>query len=359
MVATAALDFFPVQGAHKSFGEVHSFYERFGHADRIAFAESYNQHQYSLQNQEAALEFLDRFNKMPLRRGLAPVTIFTDAELHVTKRGQVAVDYPDAQPLLRFIARYQTERQGTHRTTLAQLYRTSEDPNISSWTTSPSTGSKSPRQLQWETVGTTAFNHIHIDRYLLHHSTYLEMPLLHIHSDEKPSKGIVVWFSLYGKATEKDWPQILPLLREGYEVYSFDFRGLGETRMNYRARSEDDPELVKGNFDQAYISPLSSVLAGYVYNSLLTGRPYFLQMMDDLKIVQLFIDSRNPHPDQPLTIAATGEAYGFAVRFQQIDRKVKIFPTPHTYTVDWSTLVNQGQEEWPVAFLMPSGSLVH
>lgn len=35
MVATATLDFFPVQGAHKSYSEACSFYERFGHSDRI------------------------------------------------------------------------------------------------------------------------------------------------------------------------------------------------------------------------------------------------------------------------------------------------------------------------------------
>ena len=57
-----------------------------------------------------------------------------------------------------------------------------------------------------------------------------------------------------------------------------------KTRMNYLPKSSDDPDLVKGTFEQAYISPLSSVFADYVYNSLLTGRPYFLQMMDDIKI---------------------------------------------------------------------------
>ena len=106
MVAAATLDFFPVQGAHKSYSEVSTFYERFGHADRIGFAESYNPHQYSLKNQEAALNFLDRFNGMPLRHGLAPVTTFSDADFRVTKSGQVSVDYPSARPLLHFIEKY-------------------------------------------------------------------------------------------------------------------------------------------------------------------------------------------------------------------------------------------------------------
>lgn len=361
MIATATLDFFPIQGAHKSYSEIHTFYERFGHADRIGFAESYNPHQYSLKNQEAALDFLDRFNKMPLRHGLVPVTLFSDAELIVTKSGQISIDYPEAQPLLHFIAKYSTEGRRSASTTLATLYRSEQDPQISSWTIRHYTDSTSAREVQWEAVGSSIFGATHIDRYLLHHSTYLTMPLLHFHNDGSKSKGAVIWFSLRGKATEKDWPEIAKLLSDGYEVFSFDFRGMGEARMNYRARSPDDPELVQGDFDDAYVSPLSSVLAGYVYNSLLIGRPYFLQMMDDLKIAELFIRSQDTQSHlsrRPLAIAASGDAYSLANRFTEIDREVTILPTKSAPIVDWSNLVTKGQEQWPIVFLMPSGALL-
>jgi Acetyl xylan esterase (AXE1) len=358
MVATATLDFFPVQGSHKSYAEVRTFYERFGHADRIGFAESYNTHQYSLKNQEAALNFLDRFNKMPLRHGLAPVTTFSDADLLVTKSGQVSVDYADAQPLPHFIAKYSADGQRRNQQTLAQLYRSEQDPEISSWTVSRYAGSAPPREVRWEAVGTSTVGTLHIDRYLLHHSTYLQMPLLHFHDERIHPKGTVIWLSLQSKATEKDWPEIARLLSDGYEVFSFDFRGLGETRMNYRAKSSDDPDLVQGNFDQAYVSPLSSVLAGYVYNSLLTGRPYFLQTMDDLKIAELFIRSRNTSSHLPLSIAATDDAYSLAIQFSKIDQEVTILPNKTATTVDWSTVVTQGQEQWPISLLMPSGALI-
>jgi hypothetical protein len=361
MVATAALDFFPVQGAHKSYSEVHAFYERFGHADQMVFAESYNRHQYSKENQEAALNFLDRFNNMPLQHGLPQVTLFSDADLRVTRSGQVSVDYPDAQPLLHFIAKYAAETPGHNQETLTQRYRNEQDPDIDSWTVHRYTGSAPPRELRWEEAGTTTEGSLHIDRYVLHHSMYLEMPLLHFHRDESPSKGAVLWFSLNGKATERDWPQIAKLLNDGYEVFSFDFRGLGETRMNYRVGSSDDPGLAQGNFDQAYVNPLLSVLADYVYNSLLTGRPYFLQMMDDIKIAELFIHSRDAQshlPQRPLTIAATGDAYSLATRFQEIDPSVKILPTESATKLDWSTLVTQGEEQWPIVYLMPSGALI-
>ena len=358
MVATAALDFFPVQGAHQSYAEVHKFYERFGHADRMGFAESYNTHQYSLKNQEQAIAFLDRFNGMPLRHGLPAVTLFSDADLRVTKSGQVTVDYPDAQPLLHFIATYSADASHHHSVTLAQLYRSEQDPEIASWTVSRYAGSAPSRQVRWEAMGSSTTGTVHIDRYVLHHSTYLKMPLLHFYKDGNHSKGALLWLSIDGKAREKDWPRLTQLLNEGYEVYSFDFRGLGETRMNYRPRSSDDPDLVQGTFDQAYVSPLSSVMADYVYNSLLTGRPYFLQMMDDIKIATLFIHSRNAGNQRPVTIAAAGDAYALAARFKEMDPSVQLLPASPKPRLDWSSIATRGQEQWPIVFLMPFGTSI-
>jgi hypothetical protein len=207
-------------------------------------------------------------------------------------------------------------------------------------------------------MGNNKVEGIHIDRYLLHHSTYLEMPLLHFYKDGGSPRGSVLWLSVVGKATEKDWPEFHRLIDEGYEVFSFDLRGLGETRMNYRAISPDDPGLVQGNFDQAYVHPLSSVMADYVYNSLLTGRPYFLQMMDDIKIAQFFARSKSANSSKPIAIfAADGESYSLASRFKEIDPSVVILPTAASRPpLDWFNLVAQQREQWPIVFLMPSGA---
>ena len=84
-------------------------------------------------------------------------------------------------------------------------------------------------------------------------------------------------------------------------------------------------------------------------------------MMDDLKIATLFIRSQTAPTNlsrQSLTLAATGEAYNLAIRFQEIDPQAKVLASKSTPTLNWSTLVNQGQEQWSIAFLMPSGALV-
>jgi dienelactone hydrolase len=360
MVATAALDFFPVQGAHKTYAEVKSFYERFGHADRLEFAESYNPHQYSLHNQEAAIDFLDRFNQVPIRHGLPAVTAFNESILTVTKSGQVSVDYPEAQPLLGFIAKYSAEAKAQNQKTLAQLYRVENDPEISSWKVERYSGAAPLRRVEWEPIGSSTFGSIHIDRYLLHHSIYLEMPLLHFYNDAGSPRGSLLWLRVAGKAAEKDWPEMHRLLDEGYEVFSFDFRGLGETRMNYRATSPDDPSLARGDFDEAYVNPLSSVMADYVYNSILTGRPYFLQMMDDIKIAVLFIRSKSASfSKSPAIFAATFQSYSLASWFKEIDPSVKILSASATGpALDWQTIVAEHREQWPIVFLMPSGSSI-
>ena len=71
-IAAATLDFFPIEGTHKAFQEVSKLYSRFGHLDRIAMAEGYHGHQYSDENQKAAFEFLDHFNRLPPSPATSP-----------------------------------------------------------------------------------------------------------------------------------------------------------------------------------------------------------------------------------------------------------------------------------------------
>ena len=357
MIATASLDFFPVGGAYKSYSEVSAFYGRFGHADRIEIVESYNRHAYSLENQEAALGFLDRFNKMPVRHGLPPVTAFSDADLHVTRSGQVSVDYPEGLTLLHYIAAYSADASHHDQKTLAELYRSEQNPDVDSWTVSRYAGSSAVGELRWEAVGSSKVGEVHIERYLLHHSTYLEIPLLHFYSDRSHARGAILWLSLDGKASGKNWRELSAFIGDGYEVYSFDFRGLGETRMNYRTGSSEASNVIGDDFDEAYADPLGSVWADYVYNSLLMGRPYFLEMMDDIKIVELFIRSRDSHfPRQHLTLAPMGVAYSLAIRFKEVDPQVSILAPEGASVLNWTALTAQGQEEWPIAFLMPFGA---
>src|ERR1700751_5187924 len=97
-------------------------YERFGNANRIAMTEGYHPHQYSDENQEAALDFLDRFNGMPLRSGLVVGKELPDRDLLCTHSGQLMLDERDARSLMDVIREYYVKHKGPAQKSLATEY---------------------------------------------------------------------------------------------------------------------------------------------------------------------------------------------------------------------------------------------
>ena len=356
-VAAAVLDFFPIEGAEKTFREVHQLYARFGHGDRIAMTEGYHGHEYSDANQEAAFEFMDHFNKMPAVRTLAPVQQLEGKQLQCTSTGQVMLDTQDAKPLTDFIRDYYTEHQVRPAESIRQLYLGKGYPGIRSWTAVPFDNVvPAAGTIAWESAGTSTFRDIAIDRYVLHHSHDLLMPLIHIHNTTGQSKGWVLWFSKDGKAVASDWAEIAKQLNAGYDLISFDFRGLGETRMRYKAVSEDDPSLALTDESQAYANPLSSVLADYVYNSLLTGRPYFLQMMEDADIAVRF--SREKLHAGSFSIVSDPDSALLGSAIASTLSGVNPDPHPAGDIMKWSEVVLQRRELWPIQYLLPGGAYI-
>jgi dienelactone hydrolase len=357
-VAAAVLDFFPIEGAEKIFREVHQLYARFGHGDRIAMTEGYHGHEYSDPNQEAAFEFMDHFNQMPAVRTLALVQQLEGKQLQCTSTGQVMQDIQDAKPLTDFIRDYYTEHRGRPAESIRQLYFGKGYPGMRSWKLVPFEN-VAPRAdtIAWENAGTSTFRDIAIDRYVLHHSHSLVMPLIHIHKTSGQSKGWRLWFSKDGKAVAKDWADIVQQVNAGYDVISFDFRGLGETRMRYKAISEDDPSLALTDDAQAYANPLSSVLADYVYNSLLIGRPYFLQMIEDAEIAVRF--SREKLHASSFSLVSDPERALLGSAIAGTLPGVNAGPHPAGGMMKWSEVVLQRRELWPIQYLLPGGAYIH
>ena len=147
-------------------------------------------------------------------------------------------------------------------------------------------------------------------------------------------------------------------LDAGYDILSIDPRGLGETRMRYKASSPDDPTLAQLDFDHAYMSPLSGVLGDYVYNSLLTGRPYFLQMIEDVEIASRFAREKlNPHAE--FMVTGMGDAYTLASAVSETLPNVRLLSQPDARIEKWSDLVKQERDLWPIEYLMPGGAYIH
>jgi len=358
-VAAAVLDFFPIEGTHKTVREVAGLYAKFGHPDRIAMSEGYHQHQYSPENQEAVIAFLDHFNGLPAGRALPPVKELDEKTLQCTRTGQVMLDYGDARSLVDLIRDYYLEHKDHPPTTLKQLYFSRLYPGIRSWSVAQYAGVlPAPDEICWEALGSVQSDDVTIDRYLLRHSRYLELPLLYIRRTGDNRRPVLLWFGENGKVTAQDWPSITKYLDAGYDIASIDPRGLGETRMRYKAVSEDDPALAKVDFDHAYVNPVSGVLADYVYNSLLTGRPYFLQMIEDAEIATHFIHARvNPHGE--VTVTGVDNAHTLASAISETLPGIRLLSQPDAQILTWSDLVNQKRELWPIEYLLPGGAYVH
>jgi hypothetical protein len=356
-IAAATLDFFPIDGTHKTFHEVSRLYSRFGHADRIAMAESYNGHQYSDENQKAAFEFMGHFNQLPEKHALASAKELDEKVVQCTRTGQVMLDFEDARSLMDLIRDYYTEHQTSALRSIRQLYFGRNYPGIATWNVSQYSGiTPVESEIAWETAGSSVFEDTSIDRYVLHHSANLVMPLLHIHRTANQSRRWLLWFSKNGKAGVNDWAEMNKYLDAGFDIVTFDFRGLGETRMPYKAVSEDDPSFAQLDFDRAYVNPLSSVLADYVYNSLLTGRPYFLQMIEDAEIAVRFSHSKLHAGDFAVASDEEGFTLASAVAETLPTVKQNLSPAP---IMKWSDLVIQRRGQWPIQYLLPGGAYIH
>jgi hypothetical protein len=358
MAAAAVLDFFPIEGAQRSVREVSELYSQFGHADRIGMVEGYHGHEFSAHNQEPAMEFLDHFNGLPARHELAPVKNLDDKTLQVTRTGQVMLEFPDARSLMDEIREYYLQHKSQPGKTILQMYSADSYPGIHSWTVAEFQGAiPGTNEIRWEARGTSEFEGITIDRYLLHHSRYLQLPLLYFHKTGATRGKIAFWLGENGKATEKDWVGVSKLMGDGYEVVSIDPRGLGETRMMYKAASPDDPSLANLDFDHAYVNPLSGVLSDYVYNGVLTGRPYLLQMIEDVEIAGRFAKEKL-NAKAELSVIGSGRAGTLASAVAEALPDVHRVPQSGE-VLRWSEIVEQKMELWPIEYLLPGGAYVH
>jgi hypothetical protein len=188
--------------------------------------------------------------------------------------------------------------------------------------------------------------------YWLRHGAQA-MPLLHIHRPGAAPVATVVDLGLHGKVGVAEWPEVVRLLDAGRDVVSFDLRGVGETRMRYRAESIDDPELASLDEPRAYEDPLSGVLANHVYNAQLTGRPYFLGMIEDVEMVTRF--ARERLGARRLELRARGDAQLLAESAAEVLPGVEL-AAGGAPGFRWSEAVEQMRELWPIQYLLPRGA---
>ncbi|HUG53977.1 MAG TPA: acetylxylan esterase [Vicinamibacteria bacterium] len=350
-VSAAVLDFFPIEGTRKTMREVAALYRRFGHGDRIALSEGYHKHQYSPENQARAFAFLDRVFGRPESGGLAPVKTLPPEALRCTRSGQVREDLGGRS--LMDVIRDDARAQSPAPRMVAEGYRAGatgarERPIV------PLAGTAPPEAVAWESAGSDRVGLAVIDRYRLHHRG-LVLPLLHVRREGGPRGDVVLRVDLEGKVRPRHWPEVEAWLEQGREVVSLDPRGLGETRMHFRAASLDDPALAPVDPEAAYASPLSGVLANHVYNAQLLGRPYLFDVVEDLEVAVRF--ARERLGARTVAIDAPGDARLLArVAAAALPDLALVPPPPGEPAFSWRGAVESLQEVWPIHYLVPGGA---
>ncbi len=351
-VAAAVKDFFPIEGTRKTVREVAALYRLSGRGDRIVLKEGFHEHRYSPENQESAFAFLDRFNGLPQRTGLPSVRALGPEALQCTPSGQVRVDL-GGRSLMEVIRDEFRERRAKTTVRLAELYHAPPHPEVGRWPVVPYRDHAPEGAIAWAAAGSATFGDAVIDRYLLRHGG-LALPVLHVRRRETREDRVVLDFGLGGKAGPEDWPEIERDLKDGREVLSLDPRGLGETRMGYQAVSIDDPDLARLGEQAAYASPISGVLANHAYNALLTGRPYVLEMVEDVEIAARF--AREKLGARALAVSGRGDARVVAALAAEVLPELE--PLSGRDLSFWREAVEETRETWPIHLLLPGGAYV-
>jgi hypothetical protein len=352
-LSAAVKDFVPIEGTRKTYREISALYRAFGHGDRTALAEGFHTHQYSAENQASAFAFLDRWSGRPPTAGLEPVTTLDPDALRVTRSGQVRLELPGRS--LQEIIRDDYRRRRSRVVRIRDLYEAGATHSVVEGAVVPYAGGAVLEGIAWEPAGSAFTEGATIDRYVIHHHGRLAMPLLHVHRPGSTAGRAVLRVGLDGKAGPADWPQVLADLARGNAVVSFDPRGLGETRMGYKAVSIDDPELVALDEAAAYANPVSGVLANYAYNASLTGRPYLLHVIEDAEIAARF--AREKLGARTVAVGELGDARTLAAAIAAglpgVELAPAVFPGR---PFSWSETVEEMREIWPVVYLIPGGA---
>lgn len=357
LIASAVLDFFPIEGTRKTYREIADIYDRFNVGDRIGMVEGYHKHQFSVENQAAAIDFLDRFNNMKPTKSLLAVTELDEKVLRCTKSGQVLLDYPDAKNLTDIIKDHFIMMRNKQTPSISSRYYGNDYPNIKNWMVSEYAEQLPMNSIQCQKTNHYEFDKIQIDHYLLHHSKDLQIPLLYFYSPKNGSGKTVLWLNLSGKANAENWSDISQLVKQGANVISFDFRGTGEDKMNFEATSSDNLKFVNLDTGQIYFNPLSGVFANYVYNALLIGRPYFLQMIEDTEIVCRFALTHLKANE--IKVTSTPETKLLVRAIVETLPNINPKTNEDVQGVSWSEIVSEKRELWPIHYLLPDGAFIH
>lgn len=127
-----------------------------------------------------------------------------------------------------------------------------------------------------------------------------------------------------------------------------------QPHQNAETEPESNTDSCNSQFVFAWVE--GGVLANYVYNSLVSGRPYFFQMIDDAKIAKRFAEENLGV--RVAGVTASGEAFTVAAAIAEVTPRMKFLCESDSVLLQRRELVEKKQEAWPIPFLVPGGAYI-
>ncbi len=229
-ILAATQDFFEIDSTRETVRDAKAVFGALGQADRFAFFEADTTHGMHVGHRQEATRWMRQW----LYNDSSPVTepkdilLFTDAELQVTRTGQVHNDFPDeanvADISLRLANRLETKRRhfwaSNPAKALAKVRKLIGLP-------------KNLPQPRVERGGQAQTNWARIDKFTLQRTGDMPVPALLFRPPGNTSHAldVVVYADDRGmrSAAHANGP-IRKLVNESTAVFAVDLRGLGETR---------------------------------------------------------------------------------------------------------------------------------
>jgi cephalosporin-C deacetylase-like acetyl esterase len=232
LLATAQLDFFPIEGARESFAEAKQLYQVAGAAERMAMVEAAQKHGLSLPLREATYAFFDRW--LARRKVEAPAREIVvkprpAKDLLVCQDGQVNITFKSRHLLTLALLEFDSRPKSAHqRTPLAELLRLDQ------------------QEADYRTAK--------------------------IHGGNAADQTLVVCVNGNESRPWQEEKAVLEALdKRGYAVVVVDPRGVGSLRPNLS---------VQGH---AYADPLVGVEENLAYNAFLVGKSLLGMRVSDVQ----------------------------------------------------------------------------
>jgi len=303
-ILAAERDFFPFDGTQEAYREAADIYDVLGHPERVDLFSYDDGHGFSRPRRQAAVQWMRRWFLDDPREIVEPEhTLQQDADLQVTRAGQVVHEYVDEVTIqslnLHRARRLAASREAFWTTTdrevcLAEVRRLiGFRPNLA--------------KTSVTTKGVVQREGYRIEKLVIHREDELPVPALLFVPDKRPTKlPATLYVDGRGKAVDAqpDEP-IERLVCQRRIVLSIDVRGYGETA--------DNPEKNPSKFFNVEFR--TAVLAIHI------GRPLLGQRVEDVVAALDMLAARDDVDRGQIELVGVGRAGPVALHAAALDAR--------------------------------------